>query len=87
MPEAAVSSVSRSLSRVAVADVITWSYLVIIGLLATVFAERIPQWWWYPLTHATVILAFAIFLLKLPPTPTGWMLFVRCYILKIIAQE
>jgi len=77
MPEAAASSVSRSLSRVAVADVITWSYLVIIGLLATVFAERIPQWWWYPLTHATVILACAIFLLKLPPTPIGWALFVR----------
>jgi membrane-associated phospholipid phosphatase len=77
MPEVVTSSASRPLSRVAAADVITCGYLVIIGLLATVFAERIPQWWWYPLTHATVILALAIFLLKLPATPTGWVLFVR----------
>jgi len=65
------------LSRVAVADVLTCGYLVTIGLLATVFAERIPQWWWYPLTHAMVILALVIFLCKLPPTPTGWVRFVR----------
>jgi len=51
--------------------------LVIIGLLATVFAERIPQWWWYPLTHAMLVLALSIFLLRLPPIPTGWVRFVR----------
>lgn len=77
MPEVATSPASRPLSRVAAADVLTCGYLVSIGLLATVFAERIAQWWWYPLTHATVILALAIFLHKLPPTPTGWALFVR----------
>ena len=76
-PQEQPSSSSRPLSRVAAADVLTGAYLALIGLLATVFAERIPQWWWYPLTHATVILACTIFLLKLPPTPTGWVRFVR----------
>ena len=52
MPEVVTPSPARPLSRIAVADVLTCGYLVIIGLLATVFAERIPQWWWYPLTHA-----------------------------------
>ena len=76
-PQEQPSSSPRPLSRVAVADVLTCGYLALIGLLATVFAERIPQWWWYPLTHATIILAFAMFLFKLPPTPTGWVLFLR----------
>ena len=77
MPEVVTPSFSRPLSRVAAADVLTCGYLVLIGLLATVFAEHIPQWWWYPLTHAMVLLAFAIFLRKLPATPTGWARFVR----------
>ena len=77
MPEVVTSSASRPLSRVAVADVITCGYLVLIALVATVFAERIPQWWWYPLTHAAMVLALVIFLCKLPSTPTGWMRFVR----------
>jgi membrane-associated phospholipid phosphatase len=64
-------------SRVAAPDVLTCGYLTLIGLLATVFGERIPQWWWYPLTHAMVILALGIFLLRLPQRPTGWVLFVR----------
>ncbi|MGH7553172.1 MAG: hypothetical protein ACREMQ_09135, partial [Longimicrobiales bacterium] len=77
MPEADTACPSKPLSRVAAPDVITCGYLVLIGLLATVFAERIPQWWWYPLTHAMLVLALSIFLLKLPPTPTGWVLFAR----------
>lgn len=76
-PQEQPSSSPRPLSRVAVADGLTCGYLALIGLLATVFAERISQWWWYPLTHATLILACAIFLVKLPPTPTGWVLFIR----------
>ena len=76
-PQEQPSASSRPLARVAAADVITCGYLMLIGLLAMVFAERIPQWWWYPLTHVTVILALAIFLLKLPPTPTGWVWFMR----------
>ena len=68
---------AKPLSRVAAPDVITCGYLVIIGLLATVFAGRIAQWWWYPLTHAMLVLALGIFLLRLPPTPTGWARFVR----------
>jgi len=43
MPEAD-SCPAKPLSRVAVPDVITCGYLVIIGLLATAFAEHIPQW-------------------------------------------
>jgi len=77
MPDMLTASPPRPLSRVAAADVITCSYLVIIGLLATAFAERIPQWWWYPLTHALLVLALGLFLGKLPPTPTGWVRFVR----------
>jgi len=77
MPEVLTSPAPKPLSRVAAPDVLTCAYLALIGLLATVFAERIPQWWWYPLTHAMILLAFAIFLCKLPPTPTGWMRFVR----------
>ena len=77
MPEVFTSSSSRPLSRIAAADVITCGYLVSIGLLATGFDERIPQWWWYPLTHTVVILTLGIFLLKLPPPPTGWARFVR----------
>src|SRR5215831_19375442 len=76
MPEAD-SCPAKPLSRVAVPDVITCGYLVIIGLLATAFAERIPQWWRYPLAHAMLVLALGIFLLKLPPIPTGWVRFVR----------
>jgi membrane-associated phospholipid phosphatase len=76
MPEAD-TCLAKPLSRVATPDVITCGYLVIIGLLATVFAERIPQWWWYPLTHAMLVLALSIFLLRLPPIPTGWVRFVR----------
>src|SRR5262252_3338060 len=72
MPEVLTSPAPKPLSRVAAPDVLTCAYLALIGLLATVFAERIPQWWWYPLTHAMILLAFAIFLCKLPPTPTGW---------------
>ena len=68
---------AQPLSRIAVPDVITCGYLVIIGLLATIFAERIPQWWWYPLTHAMLVLALGLFLLRLPPRPTGWVRFVR----------
>src|SRR4029450_9213009 len=68
---------AKPLSRVAAPDVITCGYLVIIGLLATVFAERIPQWWWYPLTHAMLVLALGIFILRLPPRPTGCAQFVR----------
>ena len=68
---------AKPLSRVAAPDVITCGYLVIIGLLATVFAESILQWWWYPLTHAMLVLALGIFLLRLPPIPTGWVRFVR----------
>ena len=76
MPEAD-SCPAKPLSRVAVLDVITCGYLVIIGLLATAFAERIPQWWRYPLAHAMLVLALGIFLLKLPFIPTGWVRFVR----------
>jgi membrane-associated phospholipid phosphatase len=76
MPEADTCP-AKLLSRVAAPDIITCGYLVIIGLLATVFAERIPQWWWYPLTHAMLILALGLFLLRLPPKPTGWGRFVR----------
>ena len=68
---------AKPLSRVAAPDVITCGYLVIIGLLATVFAESVPQWWWYPLTHAMLVLALGIFLLRLPPIPTKWGRFVR----------
>lgn len=91
MPEADTACPSKPLSRVAAPDVITCGYLVIIGLLATVFAERIPQWWWYPLTHAMLALALSIFLFKLPPTPTGWVLFVRwwypAFLLPLIFSE
>ena len=76
MPEADPCPAKR-LSRVAAPDVITCGYLVVIGLLATVFAERITQWWWYPLTHAMLVLALGIFLLRLPPIPPGWARFVR----------
>src|SRR5262247_2246991 len=76
MPEAAPCP-AKPLSRVVAPDVITCGYLVIIGLLATVFAERISQWWWYPLTHAMLVLALGIFLLRLPSKPTGWVRFVR----------
>ena len=41
-PREQPSSAARPLSRVAAADVLTCTYLVLIGLLATVFAERIP---------------------------------------------
>src|SRR5215468_539124 len=75
MPEADPCPAKLS-SRIAAPDVITCGYLVIIGLLATVFAERIPQWWWYPLTHAILVLALGIFLLRLPPLPTGWASFL-----------
>src|SRR5712691_11425022 len=68
---------AKSLSRIAAPDVITCGYLMIIGLLATVFAERISQWWWYPLVHTMLVLALSIFLLRLPPIPTGWVRFVR----------
>ena len=68
---------AQPLSRVATPDVITCGYLVIIGLLATVFAERISQWWWYPLVHTMFVVALSIFLLRLPPIPTGWARFVR----------
>ena len=68
---------AKPLSRVAAPDVITCGYLGIIGLLATVFAESVPQWWWYPLTHAMLVLALGTFLLRLPPIPTGWVQFVR----------
>jgi len=67
----------KPLSRIAASDVITCGYLVIIGVLATVFAERIPQWWWYPVMHAVLVLGLSVFLWKLPPAPRGWMLFVR----------
>jgi hypothetical protein len=77
MPETDIACPAKPLSRVAAPDVITCGYLVIIGLLATVFAERIPHWWWYPLTHAMLILALGIFLLTIPPRPTGWVLFIR----------
>jgi membrane-associated phospholipid phosphatase len=76
MPEANPCP-AKPLSRVAAPDVITCGYLVSIGLLATVFAEHIPQWWWYPLTHAMLILGLGIFLLRLPPIPTGWVRFLR----------
>jgi membrane-associated phospholipid phosphatase len=76
MPEADPCP-AKPLSRVAAPDVITCGYLVIIGLLATVFAERIPQWWWYPLAHAMLVLALGIFLLRLSPIPTGWVRFLR----------
>jgi membrane-associated phospholipid phosphatase len=77
MPEADIACPYKPLSRVAAPDVITCGYLTIIGLLVTVFAERIPHWWWYPLTHLMLILALGIFLLKIPPRPTGWVLFIR----------
>jgi membrane-associated phospholipid phosphatase len=77
MPETNTTCLPKPLSRVAAPDVITCGYLAIIGLLATVFAERIPQWWWYPLTHAMLILALGLFLLRLPQRPTGWVRFVR----------
>jgi membrane-associated phospholipid phosphatase len=76
MPEADTCP-AKPLACVAAPDVITCGYLVIIGLLATIFAERIPQWWWYPLTHAMLILALGLFLLRLPPKPTGWVRLVR----------
>ena len=77
MPEADIACPYKPLSRVAAPDVITCGYLTIIGLLVTVFAERMPHWWWYPLTHLMLILALGIFLLKIPPRPTGWVLFIR----------
>ena len=77
MPKVDTACPSKPLSRVAAPDVITCGYLVIIGLLATMFAERLPHWWWYPLTHALLILALGIFLLTIPPMPTGWALFIR----------
>ena len=46
MPEADTCP-AQPLSRVATPDVITCGYLMIIGRLATVFAECISQWWWY----------------------------------------
>jgi membrane-associated phospholipid phosphatase len=76
MPEADPCPAKPS-SRVAAPDVITCGYLVIIALLATVFAERIPQWWYYPLAHAMLILALGIFLLRLPVIFTGWRRFLR----------
>lgn len=65
------------LSRIAAHDVITCIYLVTIAALATVFAERIPQWWWYPLTHGLVIAALGTLLLRMPSAPPGWLLFIR----------
>lgn len=67
----------RLMSRLMVSDVITCGYLTAIGLLATVFAERLPQWWWYPLAHGLCILALLLFLLKLPAKPPQWVLFIR----------
>ncbi len=68
---------SKLLSRVVTSDIITGSYLTTIGLLATVFAERLAQWWYYPLTHALFLLALTIFLCKLPVNPPPWLLFLR----------
>lgn len=45
-----------SLPRLAAYDVIVCSYLAIIGLLTTIFAARVPHWWWYPLVHSLLIL-------------------------------
>lgn len=73
----AVSPATRPLSRIAVTDLLTCAYLVCIGLLATVFDERVPQWWWYPLTHALVVLALLCFLMQIPAAPGGWVRFVR----------
>ena len=67
----------QPLSRIAAYDVWTCIYLVTIATLATVFATRVPQWWWYPLTHGLVIVGLGILLLYLPSAPPGWLLFVR----------
>ncbi|MGE3537389.1 MAG: phosphatase PAP2 family protein [Candidatus Tectimicrobiota bacterium] len=68
---------SKLCSRVMASDLITAGYLTTIGLLATLFAERLPQWWCYPLAHALFLLALGMFLIKLPDEPPGWALFIR----------
>lgn len=68
-----------ALPRLMASDVLTCGYLVCIGLLASLFAERIPQWWWYPLTHTLIVLALGLFLGSIPAVPTGWARWVRCW--------
>ena len=68
---------AQPLSRIAVPDVLTCGYLLIIALLATISAADIAQWWWYPLTHTTLVLALGMFLVKIPVQPTGWVRLVR----------
>lgn len=69
----------KSLARIATYDVITCGYLMMIALLATLFAERVAQWWWYPLTHGVVVGALLVFLVTIPVQPSGWVLFIRCW--------
>lgn len=68
---------SKLMSRLMASDVITAGYLIIIASFATMFAERISQWWWYPLSHGLFLLALACFLVSLPADPPRWALFIR----------
>ena len=77
MPAAYHARSCQPLSRIAAYDVLTCIYLVAIATLATVFATRVPQWWWYPLTHGAIIAALGVLLLCMPATPPGWLLFIR----------
>lgn len=64
-------------ARLAVFDVLTVSYLAGISLLTTVFADRLVQWWWYPLTHLLAATALLLFVLYYPPKPASWLLCLR----------
>jgi membrane-associated phospholipid phosphatase len=77
MPDVITAPAARRWARIVAFDVLTGGYLVSIGLLATVFAARLTHWWWYPLSHALLVLALGLFLRHLPPTPSGWVRFVR----------
>lgn len=79
MPAESPATTSPPLARVLVADVCTCGYLLIISLLAILFASRIAHWWWYPLTHGLAVLGIAGMLWSMPPQPSPWRLFVRCW--------
>lgn len=74
-----VASPLHALPRLTASDVLTCGYLACIGLLASVFTARLPQWWWYSLTHTLVVLALLIFLWAIPAVPTGWVRWIRCW--------
>ena len=78
-------------SRLAAYDILTCVYLAVIALLATWFADRVAQWWWYPLTHALVIGAILRLALTTPATASGYMQFMRwwypAFLLPFIFRE